>query len=125
MKLIHTEQAISKAAATMQGKGKLNLGDVLRMLVNDGRLDKAAAEKLYKDRKLDGSRLHPIVVIGEQKWKDLKSPHKLMNADFLSRWLAAKVELDFYHIDPLKLDFTTAAQVVSKAYAERLKIMPI
>ena len=118
---------MSKVTATIQPrpKTKLNLGDVLRMLVNDGRLDKSQAEKLYKDRKQDGSKLHPIVVIGEQKWKDFKPPHKLMNADYLSRWLAAQVGLDFYHIDPLKLDFTTAAQVVSKAYAERLKIMPI
>ncbi|HSF71387.1 MAG TPA: type II/IV secretion system protein, partial [Methylotenera sp.] len=116
---------MSKIASTIQPKSKLNLGDVLRMLVNDGRLDKAQAEKLYKDRKLDGSKLHPIVVIGEQKWKDLRPPHKTLNADYLSRWMATQVDLDFYHIDPLKLDFTTAAQVVSKAYAERLKIMPI
>ena len=118
---------MSKVAATIQPrpKTKLNLGDLLRMLVNDGRLDKSQAERLYKDRKLDGSRIHPIVVIGEQKWKDFKPPHKVMNTDYLSRWLAEQVELEFYHIDPLKLDFTTAAQVVSKAYAERLKIMPI
>ena len=116
---------MNKFASTIQPKTKLNLGDMLRMLVNDGRLDKSQAEKLYKDRKLDGSKLHPIVVIGEQKWKDFKPPHKTMNADYLSRWLATQVDLEFYHIDPLKLDFTTAAQVVSKAYAERLKIMPI
>jgi general secretion pathway protein E len=104
---------------------KLSLGELLRMLVNDHRIDKVAAEKLYKDRKLDSTKLHPIVVVGEQKWKDLKAPHKLMTADMLSRWLAEQVKLEFYHIDPLKLDFTSAAQVVSKAYAERLKIMPI
>ena len=104
---------------------KLSLGDVLRMLVSGGKLDKAEAEKLYKDRKRDSSNLHPVVVIGEQKWKDLLSPHKVMNVDFLSRWLAEQAGVDFYHIDPLKLDFTSAAQIVSKAYAERLKIMPI
>ena len=106
-------------------KNRLSLGDVLRMLVNDGRVDKADAEKLYKDRKLDSSNLHPIVVVGEQKWKDLLHPHKVMNVDFLSRWLAEQAGVEFYHIDPLKLDFTSAAQIVSKAYAERLKIMPI
>ena len=116
---------MSKAAGIAKTKGKLHLGDVLRMLVNDGRLDKTHAEKLYKDRKLDSSNLHPIVVIGEQKWKDLRPPHKVLNVDYLSRWLAAKAELDYYHIDPLKLDFSSAAQVVSKAYAERLKIMPV
>ena len=114
-----------KATNTVKSKAKLSLGDVLRMLVNDGKLDKHEAEKLYKDRKLDSSNLHPIIIVGEQKWKDLRAPHKVMNADFLSRWLASQSGLEFYHIDPLKLDFTTAAQLVSKAYAERLRIMPI
>ncbi len=114
-----------KTASIAKSKSKLSLGDMLRMLVNDARLDKVHAEKLFSDRKLDSSNLHPIIIIGEQKWKDLQTPHKIMNADYLSRWLATQVELDFYHIDPLKLDFTSAAQMVSKAYAERLKIMPI
>ncbi|PPD17573.1 MAG: type II secretion system protein E, partial [Methylotenera sp.] len=123
----HTGQATSKASGVVKSavKAKFTLGDVLRMLVNDGRLDKTQAEKLYKDRKLDSSNLHPVVVIGEQKWKDLRPPHKAMSVDYLSRWLAAQTGLDFYHIDPLKLDFTSAAQIVSKAYAERLRIMPI
>ncbi len=112
-------------ASSPSNKNKLNIGDVLRMLVNAGKLDKLNAEKLYKDRKLDSSNLSPLVIIGEQKWKDLMSPHKVMNVDFLSRWLADEAGLEFYHIDPLKLDFTSAAQIVSKAYAERLRIMPI
>jgi general secretion pathway protein E len=106
-------------------KHKLNLGELLRMLVSDNHLDKAEAEKLYKDRKLDSSNLHPLIIMGEQKWKDLQSPHKLMNVEYLSRWLARQAGIEYYHIDPLKMDFTSAAQVVSKAYAERLKIMPI
>ena len=114
-----------KAPNIVKSKTKLNLGDLLRMLVNDGRLDKSQAEKLYNDRKLDSSNLHPIIIVGEQKWKDMRPPHKTLNTDNLSRWLAVQAGLDFYHIDPLKLDFTTAAQIVSKAYAERLKIMPI
>ncbi|MFA7350404.1 MAG: GspE/PulE family protein [Methylotenera sp.] len=104
---------------------RFSLGDALRMLVNDGMLDKVQAEKLYKDRKLDSSNLHPLVVIGEQKWKNLKSPHNAITVEWLSSWLAAHAGLDYYHIDPLKLDFGTAAQIVSKGYAERLKIMPI
>ena len=120
-----TVQPATKASSLARSKTKLNIGDVLRMLVNDAKIDKADAEKLYKDRKLDSSNLHPIIIIGEQKWKELRAPHKLMNADYLSRWLASQAGLDFYHIDPLKLDFASAAQMVSKGYAERLKIMPI
>lgn len=110
---------------TKNNNNKLNLGDFLRMLVSAGKIEKSKAEKLYKDRKLDSSNLHPIIIIGEQKWTDAKPPHKLLNADALSRWLAKESGHDFYHIDPLKLDFTSASQMVSKAYAQRLKIMPI
>ncbi|MFV1922414.1 MAG: GspE/PulE family protein [Methylotenera sp.] len=109
----------------MNNKNKLSLGEFLRMLVNADKIDKNQAEKLYKDRKLDSSNLHPIIIVGEQKWKDLEPPHKVMNADFLSRWLAAESGHDYFHIDPLKLDFTSASQMVSRAYAQRLKIMPI
>jgi general secretion pathway protein E len=111
--------------ATAKISSKLNLGEVLRMLVNEGRIDKQQAEKLYKDRKKDSSNLHPIVVIAEQKWKDLKPPHKVFSVEQLSHFIANQAKVDFYHIDPLKLDFSSAAQVMSKAYAERLKIMPI
>lgn len=116
---------MSKAATLAKPTGPMTLGDVLRMLVNDGLVDKVHAEKLYKDRKLDSSNLHPLVVIGEQKWKSIKTPHKLITVEMLTHWLAERTDLDYYHIDPLKLDFGSAAQLVSKGYAERLKIMPI
>ncbi|OGV77048.1 MAG: type II secretion system protein E [Methylotenera sp. RIFCSPLOWO2_02_FULL_45_14] len=116
---------MSKPATLNKLNGHLTLGDALRMLVNDGMLDKVQAEKLYKDRKLDSSNLHPLVIIGEQKWKNLKPPHNAITVEWLSSWLAAHAGLEYYHIDPLKLDFGSAAQIVSKGYAERLKIMPI
>ncbi len=116
---------MSKPTSLTNPSGRLTLGDVLRMLVNDGIVDKAHAEKLYKDRKLDSSKLHPLVVIGEQKWKSMKPPQKAITVEGLSAWLAARAGLDYYHIDPLKLDFGSAAQIISKGYAERLKIMPI
>lgn len=116
---------MSKPATLTNPNGRLTLGDVLRMLVNDGMLDKLQAEKLYKDRKLDSSKLHPLVVIGEQKWKSLKPPYKAITVESLSTWLAGHAGLDYYHIDPLKLDFGSAAKIISQAYAERLRIMPV
>src|SRR5690606_11094525 len=52
-------------------------------------------------------------------------PHKPITVESLTMWLAKRVGLDYYHIDPLKLDFGSIAQLMSKAYAERLKIMPV
>ena len=116
---------MSKPTILSNPSGRLSLGDTLRMLVSDGMVDKAHAEKLYKDRKLDSSNLHPLVVIGEQKWKSLKAPQKSITVEMLSTWLAERSGLEYYHIDPLKLDFGSAAKIVSQGYAERLKIMPI
>jgi len=116
---------MSKTTTPFKPTGRMNLGDALRMLINDGILDKVKAEKLYKDRRLDSSNLHPLVVIAEQKWKNLKSPDTALTVEWLASWLAKHAGLEYYHVDPLKLDFGAASQIVSKAYAERLKIMPI
>jgi general secretion pathway protein E len=125
MELNNTLEKKSASPKMVLPKGRLTLGDVLRMLVADGMLDKAEAEKLFKDRKFDSSQLHPFVVISERKWKSLKSPHTVMSVDFLSSWIAPYANLEFYRIDPLKLDGGSAAKIISKGYAERLKIMPI
>ncbi|HWT28658.1 MAG TPA: GspE/PulE family protein [Methylophilaceae bacterium] len=117
---------MSKSATIAKpAEGRLTLGDVLRMLVNDGIVEKDQAERLYKDRKLDSSNLHPLIIIAEQKWKDLRTPGKLLTSEGLTIWLAARADIEYYHVDPLKLDVGSVAQLVSKAYAERLKIMPI
>lgn len=116
---------MSKPTTLSNPNGRLTLGDTLRMLVSEGIVDKVQAEKLYKDRKLDSSNLHPLVVVGEQKWKSLKAPNKAITVEMLTTWLAERSGLEFYRIDPLKLDFGSAAKIVSQGYAERLKIMPI
>lgn len=95
------------------------------MLVNDGLVHKLQAEQLFKDRRLDSSNLHPLIIISEQKWKNLQPPHKQLSLEVLTAWLAKRAQLEHFHIDPLKLDFSAVAQVISKAYAERLKIMPV
>lgn len=103
----------------------LRLSDLLRLLVTHGRVEKSLAEKLHQDRKRDSSRIHPVVIVAEQKWPDLQKPSQLLTIDSLSRFVAEKAEVPYYQIDPLKLDFSAAAQIVSQAYAERLRIMPI
>ncbi|MDP8566702.1 GspE/PulE family protein [Methylophilus aquaticus] len=103
----------------------LKLSDLLRLLVTHGRIDKTLAEKLHKDRKLDSSNLHPIIIVAEQKWADLQAPSQTLTVECLSRFVAEKAEVPYLQIDPLKLDFSAAAQIVSQAYAERLRIMPV
>ena len=104
---------------------RLTLTDLLRLLVSHGRVDKTLAEKLHHDRKRDLSNLHPIVIVAEQKWADARTHGQKLDIDNLSRFVAEQANVPLYVVDPLKLDFSAAAQIVSQAYAERLKIMPI
>ncbi|HQR59913.1 MAG TPA: GspE/PulE family protein, partial [Methylophilaceae bacterium] len=104
---------------------KLTLGEVLRLMVHDGMVPKDIAEQLFKDRQLDSSNLHPLAVIAYQQWKNPRSPGKPFTLEFLTEWLANRIGVPYFHIDPLKLNFSAIAGIVSKNYAERLRIMPV
>jgi general secretion pathway protein E len=104
---------------------KLTLGEILRLMVHDGMVPKDIAEKFFKDRKLDSSNMHPLGIISEQQWRNPHLHGKPFTMEFLTEWLAGKLGIPYFHIDPLKLNFSAIAGVFSKAYAERLKIMPV
>jgi len=48
-----------------------------------------------------------------------------MNLEWLTEWLAGKVGLEYFHIDPLKINFSSVTDVMSNAYATRFKILPV
>src|SRR5574340_1416645 len=81
------------------------------------------AEKLIRNHK--GDHAHPLVIIGEQKWRSPLPPNKLLSVEFRTEWLAAHIVMPYFHTDPLQLNFAGIANIVSKSYAERLKIMPV
>jgi general secretion pathway protein E len=116
---------MSKDNAEKPYQHKLTIGELLRWLVQDGMVPKEEAEHLYHDQKQVQSSMHPLVILGNQKWKSMRSPHRALTVETLTEWLAGKVGLDYFHIDPLQLNFGAIASVVSKAYADRLKIMPV
>lgn len=102
---------------------KLTLGLVLGWLVDEGAVEEAAAEALIA--RYRGKHVHPLVVVAEQKWLDARLPGKALTIDSLSAWLAARVGMPYATIDPLKLNYGSIGNLVSKSYAERLKIMPL
>ena len=68
---------------------------------------------------------HPLVVIADRKWKSQQPPHKLMGLEWLTEWLAGKVGMPYYHVDPLKINFSAVTDVMSSAYATRFRILPV
>ena len=102
---------------------KLTLVEVLQLLVQEGMVSPEDAEKLSRNRKADLS--HPLTVIGGQNWRNLLPPGKPLGVEFLVEWLAARIGMSSFNIDPLKLNIGGIASIVSKSYAERLKIIPV
>ena len=104
---------------------KLDLQQVLNDLVADQLVSREEADKLAANRRFSRTDTHPLVVVAEQKWKDPRQPRRLLHLELLTEWLAGKVGLPYLHIDPFKIDFAAVTKVMSNAYAERYRILPV
>ena len=104
---------------------RLTLPQVLADLVADALVPKEVAEQFAKDRRFARADVHPLIVIADQKWKDPRHPGRLLSVEALTQWLAGKCGLPYLHIDPFKIDFAAVTKVMSSAYAERYRILPL
>ncbi|HET9404817.1 MAG TPA: GspE/PulE family protein [Burkholderiales bacterium] len=112
-------------AAQPQTNRRLELAQVLADLAADGLVPKEVADDLAKNRRFARAEVHPLVVIADQKWKDPRGPKKILHLEALTQWLAEKVGLPYFHIDPFKIDFAAVTKTMSSAYAERFRILPV
>jgi general secretion pathway protein E len=112
-------------ATSPKADHRLELSQLLTDLVADGLAPKEAADQLISNRRFSRSDAHPLVVIADQKWKDPRQPRKLLHLEALTQWLADKVELPYFHVDPFKIDFAAVTKTMSSAYAERYRILPV
>ena len=117
----HPMQNVSEAFT----EHRLSLQEVLDAMVEDKLVERVAADKLIAERRMQRSDHHPLVVVSDQKWASLAPPHKVMSIDWLTEWLAAKVGMPYYHIDPLKINFSAVTAVMSSQYASRFRILPV
>jgi len=116
--------AIAKAIHP-QSDRRLDLQQVLTDLVADRLVTQETADELLKNRRFGRAEVHPLVIVADQKWKDPRQPKKLLHLEALTQWLAEKSGLPYLHIDPFKIDFATVTKVMSNAYAESYKILPV
>ncbi|HZV54437.1 MAG TPA: GspE/PulE family protein [Rhodocyclaceae bacterium] len=117
---------MSKTAdAVKQQDRRLALAEVADALVADGLVAVDTAEKFKRERRYFRGDIHPLVVVAEQRWKSLPPPHRTLDLDVLAQWLAQWCGLDYFHIDPLKINFSAVTEVMSNAYATRYRILPV
>ena len=119
----------AKSMANAPQNKMLNLPQLFSWLMSDGILPQEDTKKLYNQaqyiyRNTTGP-IHPLTAIAQCKLKAEQPPHRALTLDWLSEWLAHKAMLPFLRIDPLKIDFTRVADVMSATYATRYNILPV
>jgi general secretion pathway protein E len=105
--------------------GPLTLAQILADMVTDKLVAKEDADKLLLERRNHRNDQHPLVIVSEQKYKDPRHAKKLLTLDALAEWLAGNVGLPYMHIDPFKIDFAAVTKLMSTAYAQRFRILPV
>jgi general secretion pathway protein E len=101
---------------------RLNLSALVHELHGDGRLSDADLARLGKSSLV---KVHPLVFLSEQKLADAANPGRVLDIDCLLAWLGARVGQAVYQIDPLRINVGVVAEVMSRAFAERHRILAV
>ena len=104
--------------------GRLEWGTLLHWMLEDGLIDEDQL-KLTEARFTAGdTSLHPLVRLGNLGLTRQDSG-KPLDVDALTEWLARHVELPFIRIDPLTVDVGRVADIMSMAYAQAKRCLPV
>ena len=86
---LSTQPAQPNSNATPSDR-PLTLNQVIADLIADKLISKETGEQLLINRRSFQSSQHPLILIGNQKWKDLRDPKKTLHLENLTQWLAEK-----------------------------------
>jgi len=99
---------------------------ILDRLMHDGILESRQIAQIRDiiTKETDDDQ-HPLVLISELGLHSSTRPSYPLTLEQLTRWLAKQSGQEYFRIDPLKVDVAKVTGVVSQAYANKLKILPV
>ncbi|MBV2204498.1 MAG: type II/IV secretion system protein, partial [Pseudomonas sp.] len=104
----------------------LDLNDLLRELVAQGRVDQESAEQcLAVRRSAVNNQQHPLEFLAAQQLDDRQRAGKKLDLETLTAWLAELAGQPYLRIDPLKIDVAAVTPLMSYAFAQRHKILAV
>ena len=113
------------AVLDKQDNRKLGLHEILTWMEQDQLVD---AENAHMLRTIaigvDYDKQHPLQIVAQRNWKHPEHA-KPLSLEFLTEWLAQRLEMPYVRIDPLKIEVTQVTDVMSYAYAARYNVLPI
>ncbi|MEZ5543640.1 MAG: GspE/PulE family protein [Lysobacteraceae bacterium] len=106
---------------------RLEFEQVLTALTQDGFVsteDAARARSTARDQR-SGVDIHPLVLIANLKLRNQKRPGTELNLETMTEWLAKQTGHRYLRIDPTKIDVPAVTVLISHAYAQRHRILPV
>lgn len=104
---------------------RVTVPETLAALVEDGLIAQEDADRVQREWRTSGTDAHPILALAKAHLKSLKPPQKVLDIERLTEWMAGRVELPYFHIDPLKIDMRSVTDVMSSDYASKRNILPV
>ncbi|CAD5376691.1 Type II secretory pathway, ATPase PulE/Tfp pilus assembly pathway, ATPase PilB [Pseudomonas sp. OF001] len=104
----------------------LDLNDLLRELIQRGRIDQAEAEQCLAIRRSSlNTQQHPLEFLAAQQLDDRARPGRKLDLESLTQWLAEYAGQPYLRIDPLKIDVAAVTPLMSHAFAQRHRILAV
>jgi general secretion pathway protein E len=105
---------------------RLDIDSVLAALKRDGMIADADLTRVRTEARSAraGIEMHPLALVANRKIVNL-CDGKPLSLEVLTQWLADKAGLEYLKIDPMKIDVAAVTQVISHAYAQRYRILPV
>jgi len=99
---------------------------ILKHMVSSELISSTEATRIFSNFKdKDNTNLNPLIAISSTIPSSKQGNGKKLSLSELCEWAAKQTELEFYHIDPLKIDVGPLMDIVSFDYAEQHEILPI
>jgi general secretion pathway protein E len=103
---------------------RLDWRALLHAMADDGLIDAEQVAATSARFGAGDSALHPLVRLGRAGLTRV-GDGKTLDIEQLAEWLAKHVNLPYLRIDPLKVDVGRVADVMSAAYAEKNRCLPV
>jgi general secretion pathway protein E len=117
-------QAKSKISAATPPRGPLHWQQLVEWLSEDAVISHEEARRTISRCSQAESAQHPLVRLAAVAMMRA-ADGKPLDIETLTQYVAGRGKMDYLRIDPLKVDVAKVADIMSAAYAERHRVLPV
>jgi general secretion pathway protein E len=117
-------QAKTKISARTPPRGPLHWQQLVEWLSDDAVISQEEARRTIARCSQAESAQHPLVRLASVAMTRA-ADGKPLDIEMLTQYLAGRGQMEYLRIDPLKVDVAKVADVMSAAYAERHRVLPV